>query len=245
MKTFTLWRREISACFLSPIAYVTMTVYMAVTCLTFLIGVVNSQGTHEPLPLILAESILIWLTVLITVVAMRLFAEEKRAGTIETLMTAPVSEAEVVFGKYLGALTFILLATLPAPAALVLLVRLSPGISAAAVDPGGLLGAGLVLGLVTVFLLAISLVVSLLTANQIVAAICTFTMLWLTLLFGWLLSVLPVQLGALETYVSVTDHIEAFCLGNIDTRPIVLYVSGSLFMLFVAVRVLEARRWKA
>jgi ABC-2 type transport system permease protein len=77
-----------------------------------------------------------------------------------------------------------------------------------------------------------------------VAAICGFCALWLVLLGGWLLTVLPLRLAGLGRYVSATAHLEAMARGILDTRTIVLFVSATAFVLFAAVRVLEARRWK-
>jgi ABC-2 type transport system permease protein len=240
----TLWRRELTACFLSPVAYVALVVFPAVADGTFFIAVLKNAGTFEPLTSLLAAAVVLWLPLLVTVVCMRLFAEEKRSGTIEMLMTAPVTETEVVMGKYAGALTFVLLVLIPTLGAVLLLARLSPGITLADVDPGALAGSTLILGLLTAFLVAIGLVVSLLTRNQIVSAICSFAAISVTLMCGWLLSMLPGVGRSLVEYLSATEHIESFAIGTVDARPAVLYATCTAFLLFVAVRLLEARRWR-
>ena len=91
--------------------------------------------------------------------------------------------------------------------------------------------------------IGIGLLVSLMTRNQIIAAICSFCAIWFVLLFGWLMSALPFGLEGLADYLSAMNHIEDFVRGSIDTRPLVLYVSGTVFTLFLSVRVLESRRW--
>ena len=96
---FTIWHRELAGCFLSPVAYVTMVLFMGAAGGTFMTGVIRNEGSQATLPAILYSSIVMWGTVLVTVISMRLFTEEKRSGTIETLMTAPVTEAAVVLGK--------------------------------------------------------------------------------------------------------------------------------------------------
>lgn len=244
MRNFlTLWWRELSACFLSPVAYVLMVVFLGVTSATFLLEVVQTPVVHQPLTVSLYEAIVVWLTILVTVVCMRLFAEEKRSGTLETLMTVPVSETQIVLGKYAGALSFLLLVTFPVVLTLILLVAVSPSLQVADIDGGALLSGGLILVLVSSLLVAVGLLVSLLTRNQIIAAICCFCAVWGVLLFGWIITLLSGG-GVTATYVTVTDHIRDFSRGMVDTRPLVLYVAGSALFLFASVRVLESRRWR-
>jgi len=241
---FTLWKRELTACFLSPIAYVTMVVFLAMSGGTFLMGVVRNVGTNQPLSNLLFAALILWTTVLVSVASMRLFAEEKKSGTIETLMTAPVTDVEVVLGKYAGGLSFVLIVALPAIANIFILAWFSPGINTTAVDPGAVLSGCLMFFLLCAFFMAIGLLVSMMTNNQVVAAICCFCVLWLVLLAGSLISALPLITPHLAEFFSPVMHIDDFSRGSVDTRPVVLYVSGTVFLLFAAVRVLESRRWK-
>jgi len=105
------------------------------------------------------------------------------------------------------------------------------------------LSGGLILVMVSSLLVAVGLLVSLLTRNQIIAAICCFCAVWCVLLFGWIVTLISGG-GITATYVTVTDHIRDFSRGIVDTRPLVLYVAGSALSLFAAVRVLESRRWR-
>jgi len=245
MRNFLIiWRREFASCFLSPIAYVTMVVFLVTSGFTFLVGVDRNVGGSEPLGYVLFSAIILWATILIAVISMRLFAEEKRSGTIETLMTAPITETQIVMGKYAGALAFLVIVMAPAFSYIFILEKLSPGITMTDVDVGGILGGALIMFLVSGFFLSMGLLVSLLTRNQIVSGICCISAIWLALLFGWLLGSLPIVSPLLAEYFSATTHIEDFSRGAIDTRTIVLYVTGIFFMLFVSVRVLESRRWR-
>lgn len=240
---FTIWRREMTACFLSPVAYVTMVVFLAMSGWIFLQLVEEHVGTNEPLPVLLFKVIIFfWLPMLVTVITMRLFAEEKRSGTIESLMTAPVTETEVVMGKYFGALTFLLIVAAPAVGSIFLLAFLSPGIDS--VDIGAVLGGCLILFLVSALCTSIGLFASLMTTNQIIAAICCFAGVLLPLLAGHLVSLLPVGSAEIVEYFSATTHIPDFARGSIDTRLIVPYLLGTAFVLFSAVRVLESKRWR-
>jgi len=175
---------------------------------------------------------------------MRLFAEEKRQGTLEMLMTAPVTEAEVVLGKYAGALSFTLLIMAPAVSSIFLLEWLSPGLRLVDLDVGAIAGGGAILALSTALAVAIGLLVSLMTCNQIVSAICCFAAICTALMFGWLLSMVPGVSRHAADYVAATTHIDDFARGSVDAGPILLYVSATVFFLFVAVRVLESRRWR-
>ena len=240
---FILWRKELTGLFLSPVAYVTMVVFIAAAMGTFIGAVMRNIGNTERLSILLFSSIFFWMPVLVTVVSMRLFAEEKRQGTLETLMTAPVTELEVVLGKYAGALSFILLAQAPVVGTVFLLMKICPAVTLAMVDPGAVAGGVLITVLLSVFLLSIGLLVSLLTSNQIISAICCFSANWLVLFFGWFWSMVPGVSRRVVEGVSATVHIEDFARGVIDLAPGVLYVSGAVFMLFTAVRVLESRRW--
>ncbi|MBT3295444.1 MAG: ABC transporter permease subunit [Verrucomicrobia bacterium] len=244
MRNFlTIWFRELSACFLSPVAYVLMVVFLAVTSATFLLDITQDAALDQPLTVTLFESILVWLTILVTVVCMRLFAEEKRSGTLETLMTVPVTEAQIVLGKYAGALSFLLLVTFPVAITLLLVVAVSPVLQLGDLDGGALLSGGLILILVSSLLVAVGLLVSLLTRNQIIAAICCFCAVWGVLLFGWIVTIISGG-GFSTTYVTVTDHIRDFSRGMLDSRPLVFYILGSALFLFASVRVLESRRWR-
>lgn len=239
----TIWLRELSACFLSPVAYVLMVVFLAMASGTFLLEITPAPILEQPVTVALFEAILVWLTILITVISMRLFAEEKRSGTLETLMTVPVTEGQIVLGKYAGAFSFLVLVTLPIAATLLILVGVSPALRMADLDPGALLVGSGGLVLVSSLLVAVGLLVSLLTRNQIIAAICCFSAIWGVLLCGWVVALMTG--GMIQvTAITVTDHVRDFSRGMIDTRPVVLYITGTVFCLFASVRVLESRRWR-
>jgi len=250
MRTFfVLWRRELASCFLSPVAYITMIVFLLLAALSFVGGTWINMDSREPLPKLLTFSIAYWLPILIAVTSMRLFAEENRSGTIETLLTAPVTEAAVVFGKYAGALVFLCLVLIPPLASVFILAAVSPGLTvswqpaATVLDLGGLFGGVLILVLLTAQCLAIGLLASVLTRNQIVAAITCILATCAPLIVEFASSLfLPGGSAALR-YLSVTAHLDAFSQGSIDTRIIALYLAGTLYPLFLATRLLEARRW--
>jgi ABC-2 type transport system permease protein len=217
---------------------------VAATAGTFLLSAVREENATEPLAVLFFGAVVVWLTILVTVITMRSFAEERRSGTLEMLLTVPVTEWEVVLGKYAGALSFLLLVAAPAAASIFLLVALSPGLVLADLYGRAFPARALILVLVAGWCTAVGLVVSLLTGNQIVAAIGCFAAVWLALLLGWLMSLLPFNVGGCADALATTNHIADFARGTVDTRPLVLYLSGTVWLLFAAERILEARRWR-
>ncbi len=239
---FTIWRKELTSCFLSPVAYIVLIVFLLMSNWMFWNAVLHNEGRDEPLLGLLTISILFFSPILITVVTMRLFSEESHSGTLETLLTAPVTETELVLGKYLGAFSFLTIVLIPALGAVCILQFMSPGI--AAIDPGELAGSALVIFLFCGYCTAIGLLASLLTRNQVVAAICCFCGTLIPITGPMILPTIPFCPDKVVQYFSVTDHLADFAMGSIDLRPVVLYVSLILFVLFLSVQMLESRRWR-
>lgn len=238
------FRRELRAYFVSPLAYVVLFFILVVHGIIFAIIV-----SYLSNPLAAAgrpfdyffNSFWFWLTLLFVtpVITMRLLAEERRSGSIEVLMTAPVTAGQVVTGKYLASLVFY--AALWAPTVLyaVIVDHFSD------VDWGtvgaGYLGVLLIGGL----FLAIGLVGSAMTSNQIVAAIISFALLAMVFVVVFLPSLVndPTLKEAIQ-YLSVVDHMEELSKGIVDTRRLVLYLSTTVFFLFLASRALEDKKWR-
>jgi len=236
-----IWQREMMSSLVSPVAYVAAAVYLLLAGWTFLGAVETNAGARESPERLLFAAILFWLPLFATAITMRLFAEEKRTGTLETLMTAPVSDVEAVAGKFGAALSLVLLAALPAVSALFVLAAFAgaPPLS----DPGGFFGGCLILALLAGLCVAIGLFVSLLTRSQAVAAICCFAAICLPFL-ARITARLPLLSDAALEALDAETHILDFARGSLDTRPIVLYLSATWFVLFAAVKALEFRRWR-
>ena len=172
--------------------------------------------------------------------AVRLLAEERKSGSIEVLMTAPVTEGQVVLGKYLGVLVFYLFLWLPT-------VLYTLILSAYAEVDWGPIAAGY-LGVVGIgaLLLAAGLFASAVVADQLVAAILAFALM-VPLVFGGLLLELLVDAPWLQdvlAYVNVIQHQQDFAQGIVDTRRLVYYLSATVFFLFLASRSLEGNKWR-
>ena len=248
MKTFlSLWRREMGAYFHGPLAYVVTGFFLVVTGFNFwfLVSVMASeQGAGAQVVSQLFGSLFFWipLLVVVPVLTMRLVAEEQRQGTLETLMTAPVTEVQIVASKYAGALSMFILMWAPTVAYVYILDRFSA--EAMPMDPGALAGGYLGTLLVGGFFLSVGLFCSALTRNQVVSALACFPFMSLTFIAGFLHFVSPsARVRELTGYVSAVAHMLEFSRGLVDTRPVVLYVSATLFVLFATVRAVEWRRW--
>lgn len=174
----------------------------------------------------------------IPMLTMRLFAEEQKSGTIELLLTYPVRDGEVLAGKYLAALALyglLLALTLLYPALIAYFTR---------VEWGPILSGYLGLVLTGAVFLAVGVLVSSLTENQIVAGFGTFGILLAFWIVGWGAEFAGGNLRAVLQYLSIGDHLDTFTRGLIDTKDLVYYVTGVALALFLTLRSLESKRWK-
>ena len=174
----------------------------------------------------------------IPMLTMRLFAEEKRSGTIELLLTYPVRDGEVLAGKYLASLALfalLLALTLLYPALVAYFTR---------VEWGPIFTGYLGLLLTGAVFLAVGVLVSSLTENQIVAGFGTFGILLAFWIVGWGAEFAGGTLRGVLQYLSIGDHLDGFTRGLIDTKDLIYYASGVVLPLFLTLRSLDAKRWK-
>lgn len=236
------FRRELRAYFFSPLAYMVLSFFLLVSGVIFIILVAQLNNPASPggPPLgFFFQTTWLMLLLIIPVVTMRLISEELRSGSIEVLMTAPVTEGQVVAGKFLAALAFYAVLWLPT-------VVYALSINLYEKVDWGPVGSGY-LGILLIGSLFVSIGVfaSAMTRSQLLAAMITVALILLL----FLLSVF----GSLTTndlikktldYLNIWDHIEEFSSGILDTRRLVFYLSGTLFFLFLASRALEDKKWR-
>ena len=249
MKGFIiLLRRELMTYFISPVAYILFVFFHVLMGFSvwYLVNLLIKEQTA--ISLVLPEvfgSIFFWLANLLVVppLTMRVFAEEKKEGTLETLMTAPVTDWQVVSAKFFGAYILYLFLWMPT-------LAYGPMLAASSAnqfrpDPGGLVAIYTgVAGLGALFV-AIGVLCSSFTRNQVVAAIMSFTLIALVFLVGFLPYVSPIQwVVDVSSYFSLVQHMDDFRRGAIDSRPLTLYASTVVVLLFATARSLEMRRWR-
>jgi len=246
---FTLFNREVAHYFHQPLAYVVLFFFLLITGFNFHADLTTLNREPGQVSVVGAffNTILFWFpfVLIFPLLTMRLFSEEYKLGTIESLMTAPVRDIQVVLAKFFGALFFYIILWAPSVLYFVLFQWLT-GVSAAE-SMGAYFGAyGLVL-IVGMFYLSIGCFASALTSNQIVAAIVAYAliclMFFLSLLSFLFLNSSPV-LREVTYYFSTLEHMADFSRGVIDTRPIAFYLSMTVFVLFLTFHVFQYRRWK-
>ncbi len=237
--------REIRAYFFSPLAYIVAAFLLLVNGMVFwlIVSFLNNPQARfgAPLELFFGQTIYFWLVLLFVapVLTMRLLSEERRSGTIEVLMTAPINEAQVVVGKYLAALIFYCFLWLPTLTYAGIVAYYSE------VDWGpvaaGYLG---VFGVGALFL-SVGLFASALTRSQLVAAILTFALLIPLFTFGLLENLFnDPTLKQVFSYLNLWQHMEEFSKGIVDTRHLVYYLSVTVLFLFLSAKALEAKKWR-
>lgn len=240
-----IWRKEMLSHLVSPSLYGIAAVFLVVTGLNFWKLCVESAGTPTSLSVLLFGPMFFWIItlLLITALTMRTFAEEKRSGSLELLMTAPVRDTDVVMGKFLGALTFFALILMPVSAYPWLLKLCSSGIWS--VDKVQvIMGLGGVL-LMGSFYIAAGILISALARGPVLAAVGTFAALSvLFFLDAFWYAGSSAALQKILQYVSAIQHVMDFSRGIVDSRAVTFYLSGTGLLLFMAVKVIESRRWR-
>ena len=251
---WTICRRELYAYFVSPIAWVLLTIFAFLSgAFTYLISAafmrasLEGQMSGQTFPMNVNEQVIAPLfsnmavvgLFLIPLISMRLFAEEKRQGTIELLVTSPIHDLEVVIGKWLsavlmyGALLVVLLADYS-----FLFFYGNPDWKPVAT---GFLGILLQGGC----LLAFGTFISTLTRNQIVAGAIGFALALVLWILNWTTSFGNSDTVQVLNYLSIVSHMDSFSRGVIDTKDLIYYLSMIFFGLFLTARSLESLRWRS
>ncbi len=252
--TWIIAKKELRTYFTSPIAYVVMTVFLVLVGFFFysLMYWFNAQSMqmaqnqyyagqiniNQMLFSPLFHNISIILLLMLPLLTMRLFAEEKKIGTEELLYTSPISVGEIILGKFIASL-LVLVAMLALTGLLAVFTFLYGNPELAPVLMGYLglflLGASFI---------AIGLFFSSLTENQIVAAILTFGSLLLFWIISWASNAATGFWKEVLNYVSIFQHFDNLTQGILDTTDIVYYLSFAFFGLFLTHTVIQSRRWR-
>ena len=251
---WTISRRELYSYFVSPIAWVLLSIFAVLSgFFTYIIsasfvrasleGQMSGQATqlnlNEQVIAPLFSNIAVVGLFLIPLISMRLFAEEKRQGTIELLVTSPVHDMEIVIGKWLSAvlmyasLLFVLLLDYA-----FLFIYGNPDWKPVATGFLGILLQG-------ACLLALGTFISTLTKNQIVAGAVGFALALVLWILNWTTSFGNSDSVQVLNYLSIVSHMDSFSRGVIDTKDLVYYLSMIFLGLFLTSRSLESLRWRS
>ncbi|OFW15240.1 MAG: ABC transporter [Acidobacteria bacterium RIFCSPLOWO2_12_FULL_67_14] len=198
----------------------------------------QSMNVNEVLiaPLFLNVSVILLFT--LPLVTMRTYSEEKRSGTIELLLTAPLTDFQIVMGKFLGGLVLY--------AAMLAVTLVHIGFLFAFGTPEWQPVATGYLGLLLMgaCFLSLGLFVSSLTKNQIVAGMITFAVFLLFWVINWISSFTSPTTQGILNYLSITEHLNDFTRGVLDTKHLIYYVSFIAFSLFLTIRSVDSERWR-
>jgi ABC-2 type transport system permease protein len=247
-------RRELNSYFASPIAWLLLTMYSVIFGYFFwnivsyfiqnsmemqMMGQAAGANINEQIirPLLANNAFLE--IIFIPLITMRLFAEEKRNGTIELLATSPVRDVEIILGKWLAALLLYVWLLIYSGLSFAFLFRYGhPDIKTMAVAYLGLVLQGAAL-------LAIGTFLSTLTRNQIIAGVSTFGACLLLWVFAWATSYNSAAWATVMSYISVLTHSESFGRGVLELKDCVYYVSVIFLGLFLTTRSMESLRWRS
>ncbi|HXX18463.1 MAG TPA: ABC transporter permease [Candidatus Acidoferrum sp.] len=247
---YAVYRKEIGHYFVSPVAYVVVSLFLLLSAFFFnlyLRDIVEQSFGMPPefdAPSQMFRAFLGLLALLILffmpMVTMGLFAEERKRGTMELLMTSPIREVDIVIGKFLASLTLFAAMLLPTGLYVVYVWLHTDPSAPLRMVFAGYLGVILFGGC----LLALGSFISSLTENQIIAAALTFG----AFLFLWAIDFgsrnAESALGQTVQYLSVINHFEDFTRGIIDTSGVVYYLSFIAFFVFLTVRSIDSLRWR-
>jgi ABC-2 type transport system permease protein len=251
-------KKELKAYFSSPIAYVIMTVFLFIIGFYFfaliqrfseMTWAMRAQQQYQQFGMqnlnINEEVVRPFFSIILTlslfimpILTMRLFSEEMETGTLELLLTSPVTEIQLIGGKYLASVIFYLFMILfTVPHMLILFNLTKPDIGTVLSGYGGLILVGLTF-------LAIGLFLSSLTKNQIVAAVLSFGVLLLLGIVSWASNFSDPTTGKVLSYLSIFAHFEDFSKGVFDTKHLIYYLSFSFGGLFLTYTSLDSLKWR-
>jgi len=237
-KIWTISGKEFKSYLASPMAYIVIAIFLLFTGAFFtLLSPYNSATFNETSIKGFLQPAGIMLILFGPLITMRLVAEERKLGTIELLLTAPVRDSEVVLGKYLGSigvLVVMLILTLYYP--LMLFIYGDPDLGPIITGYFGLF----LLGCVS---MAAGAFASTLSSNQLVAAVVGGGILLALWFIGMGADYLPSGFSNIIGYISLSSYFPDFMQGILDTRGIIYYLSVAALFLFLAIRTLESSRW--
>ena len=230
----TIFKKELRSYFNSAVAYVVIVVFLAVvgwlyTSSMFLINVASLRNMFEWIPLVFLF--------IVPAITMRLLAEEKKSGTIELLTTKPLRDWEIVAGKFLAAWALIGISLLPTLIYYITVAVLGD------MDHGPVIGGYLGLMLMAGVYVAIGLLASSLTENQIVAFIIGLLLMFAFFMMDKVLIFVPDFMASVVEYLGIDFHFSNIARGVIDSRDIVYFCSLLGFTLYCSVVSLERRNW--
>ena len=246
-------QKELKSYFASPIAYFVIGLFalfygyfFALMMQVFVRNSMNAGGGMGPQAMNINQDMLrpvlqnvtVLLLFIMPAITMRTFAEERRSGTIELLLTSPLTDLEIILGKFFGALSLygLMLAVTFLHVGILFLYG-SPEWKPIVTSYLGLM-------LLGGSFLAVGLFISTLTTNQIVSYILTFSVFLLLWIISWIGSISSGMVTDVTSYLSIIEHFDDFSKGVIDTTHVIYYLSLITFGLFLTAKSVDTERWR-
>lgn len=254
---YLIFKKEFKSYFSSPIAYVVITMFLILSGYFFyntfaLFSTISFNATIDPALakqvglLNITESVArplfgnisVILLLMVPLLTMRLFSEEKKSGTIELLLTYPVTDMEVLLGKFLACMAvFTIMIALTVLYPILIITFGQP-------EAGPIITGYIGLFFVGASFVSLGIFASSLTENQIIAATVAFGLLLLFWMISFSASLAGPIVGDILSYISMTTHLEGFAKGIIDTEDVVYYLIFITLFLFLTLRILESKKWR-
>ena len=251
--TLAIAQKELRSYFASPIGYIVLGFFALlygwfyVTMLNYFVrqsmqvaqfGGPEAMNVNQVMLRALLQNVTILLLFLMPMVTMRSYAEEKRSGTIELLLTSPLKDWEIILGKFVGALALWALALAISLIHIAVLFHFgNPEWKPIATAYLGLL-------LMGGCFISVGLLISSLTNNQIVAGMATFGVFLLLWVVNWIGSFFGPNMDRITQYLSIIDHFDDFAKGIVDTSHLIYYISFISFGLFLTAKSVDSERWR-
>ena len=244
--------KELRSYFASPIAYILIGMFSLIFGFFFYVFLTafvrqseqmaqfggGSANINQQMISALFQNTAVIILFVMPMITMRTYAEEKRSGTIELLLTSPVTDLEIIVGKFLGALGLYVAMLLVTMIYMAILFRIgNPEWRPIA---AGYLGILLMGGC----FLSAGLLISSLTKNQIVAGFITFAVFLMLWIISWIGESFGPTTQAVLSYLSITEHLEDFARGIVDTKHVIYYLSFITFGLFLTAKSVDSERWR-
>ena len=245
-------QKELKSYFSSPIAYIVLGLFAFVYGYFFAVmfsyfmqmsmrgamGGAPAMNVNQDLLRPVTQNMLVVLLFVMPLITMRTYSEEKRSGTIELLLTAPLTDFQIIMGKFLGAMgLFAAMMAVTLPHVAILFLYGSPEWKPIVTSYLGLM-------LLGGSFLAVGLFISTLTTNQIVSYILTFSVFLLLWIISWIGSISSGMVTDVTSYLSIIEHFDDFSKGVIDTTHVIYYLSLITFGLFLTAKSVDTERWR-
>ena len=243
--------KELRSYFASPIAYILIGFFLLPFGVFFYLYLQNfvkqslqmtqfggAMNINQQVVRYVLQNASVIILFIMPMITMRTYSEEKRSGTIELLLTSPITDMEIILGKFLGALGLY--------ASILAVTLLYMGILFVYGNPewrplvAGYLG----LLLMGAAFISIGLLISSMTNNQIVAGTITFVVFLLFWIIGWFADTAGPTIGPITSWLSITEHFDDFSKGIIDTKHVIYYLTLITFGLFLSAKSVDTERWR-